>query len=139
MQPAVSVITLGVSDLDRALAFYRDGLGWSTEGIVGTEFEGGAVVFFRLTSGSMLALWPQQELARDAGLPPPQPGPPVFSLGHNVRSKAEVDRILAQAEQAGATITAPAHDQVWGGYSGYFRDPDGHLWEIVWNPQLLPD
>jgi catechol 2,3-dioxygenase-like lactoylglutathione lyase family enzyme len=139
MQPAISVITLGVRDLDRALVFYRDGLGWPTEGITGTEFEGGAVVFFRLTSGSILALWPQQELARDANLPAAEPDAPAFSLGHNVRSKAEVDRILAQAEQAGATITDPAHDRVWGGYSGYFRDPDGHLWDIVWNPQLLPD
>jgi catechol 2,3-dioxygenase-like lactoylglutathione lyase family enzyme len=139
MQAAISVITLGVRDLERALAFYRDGLGWTTDGIIGTEFEGGAVVFFRLTNGSILALFPQQELARDANLPPAEPGPPAFSLGHNIRSTAEVDRILAQAEQAGATITDPAHDRVWGGYSGYFRDPDGHLWEIVWNPQLLPD
>jgi uncharacterized protein len=139
MQPVISVITLGVRDLERALTFYRDGLGWPTEGIVGTEFAGGAVVFFRLTNGSILALFPLTELARDAGLSPAQPGPPVFSLGHNVRSKAEVDRILARAEQAGATIPAAAQDRVWGGYSGYFRDPDGHLWEIVWNPQLLPD
>ncbi len=139
MQPAISVITLGVRDLDRALAFYRDGLGWPTEGIIGTEFEGGAVVFFRLTNGSILALFPQRELARDAQLPTAEPGAPAFSLGHNVRSKAEVDRILGQAEQAGATIADPAHDRVWGGYSGYFRDPDGHLWDIVWNPQLLPD
>jgi catechol 2,3-dioxygenase-like lactoylglutathione lyase family enzyme len=139
MQPAISVITLGVRDLARALVFYRDGLGWPTEGIIGTEFEGGAVVFFRLTNGSILALWPLEELARDAGLPVAELGPPAFSLGHNVRSKAEVDQILAQAAQAGATITDPAHDRVWGGYSGYFRDLDGHLWDIVWNPQLLPD
>jgi uncharacterized protein len=136
MEPRITVITLGVRDLDRALAFYRDGLGWPTEGVVGTEFEGGAVVFFHLTGGGILALFPRQELARDANLPVADPGPPAFSLGHNVGSRAEVDQILAQAERAGATLTEPAHDRFWGGYSGYFRDPDGHLWEIAWDPDL---
>jgi catechol 2,3-dioxygenase-like lactoylglutathione lyase family enzyme len=139
MQPAVSIITLGVRDLERALRFYRDGLGWPTDGIVGTEFEGGAVVFFHLNNGLILALWPQQELARDAHLPAVPSGGPTFSLAHNVRSKDEVDRILAQAQAAGAMIPDPARDRFWGGYSGYFQDPDGHLWDIAWNPELLPD
>ena len=134
MRPAVSIITLGVRDLDRALRFYRDGLGWPTDGIVGTEFEGGAVVFFHLSNGIILALWPQQELARDAHLLTPPSGGPAFSLAHNVRSKDEVDQILAQAQAAGATIPDPARDRFWGGYSGYFQDPDGHLWEVTFNP-----
>jgi len=138
MEPRITVITLGVRDLERAVAFYRDGLGWPTEGIIGTEFEGGAVAFFRPAAGSMLALWPQQSLAQNAHLPAGEPGPPTFSLGHNVRSREEVDAVLAQAERAGATLAGPAHDQVWGGYSGYFQDPDGHLWEVAYNPQLLP-
>jgi uncharacterized protein len=139
MRPAVSIITLGVRDLERALRFYRDGLGWPTDGIVGTEFEGGAVVFFQLSGGLILALWPQQDLARDAHLTTPPAGGPTFSLAHNVRSKEEVDAILAQAQAAGATITDPARARFWGGYSGYFQDPDGHLWDIAWNPELLPD
>ena len=138
MQPRINVLTLGVEDLDRALAFYRDGLGLPTQGIVGTEFEGGAVVFFRLQGGLILALWPRTELAREAGL---EAGEPTFraaefSSGHNVDSREEVDRVLAQAAAAGARIIDPGQDRAWGGYSGYFQDLDGHLWEVVWNPDL---
>ena len=138
MDPRITVISLGVDDLERALGFYRDGLGLPTRGIVGTEFEGGAVVFFRLAGGLILALYPRTELARDAGLAPSQPSfaTAAFSIGHNVASRDEVDRVMAQAAAAGARIVDPGHDQVWGGYSGYFQDPDGHLWEIVWNPDL---
>jgi len=136
MKPRLSVVTLGVRDLDRALRFYRDGLGLATEGIVGTEFEGGAVVFIPLQHGLVLALYPMDELAGDANVAVADDGPPRFSLGHNVGSKDEVDAVMAQASAAGATITRAAYDRVWGGYTGYFRDPDGHLWEVVWNPQF---
>lgn len=127
---------LGVDDLARAVAFYRDGLGLRTKGIVGREFEYGAVAFFELQHGVQLAPWPRASLARDTGLPV-QPGSATeFSLGHNVNSKAEVDGVMAQAAQAGAAIVKPAADTFWGGYAGYFQDPDGHLWEVAWNPQI---
>jgi catechol 2,3-dioxygenase-like lactoylglutathione lyase family enzyme len=138
MRPRISVLTLGVDDLDRAVRFYRDGLGLRTEGIVGTEFEYGAVAFFEMHSGLVLALWPRDSLARDSGLPRSDPAPTDLSLGHNVSSRAEVDAVMAQATAAGATIVKPAGATFWGGYSGYFQDPDGHLWEIAWNPHLLP-
>ena len=135
MQPRVTVITLCVDDLERSLAFYRDGLGLKTEGIIGTEFEHGAVAFFDLQSGLKLALWPRMSLAHDSGLPLSAPGATELSLGHNVASKAEVDAVMAQAAGAGAVIVKPARDTFWGGYAGYFQDPDQHLWEVVWNPQ----
>ena len=135
MKPRISLITLGVDDLERALLFYRDGLGLKTEGIIGQEFEHGAVAFFELQAGLKLALWPRQSLAHDTGLSEGRPNPTEFSLGHNVASKAEVDAVMAQAQHAGATIVKAAHDTVWGGYAGYFQDPDQHLWEVAWNPQ----
>jgi uncharacterized protein len=139
MKPRITVLTLAVADLERSVAFYRDGLGFPTEGIVGTEFEHGAVAFFDLESGLKLALWRRSDLARDAGMRPAEPSSTEFSLGHNVRTKAEVDTVIAQALQAGATIVKAAQETFWGGYAGYMTDLDGHLWEIVWNPQLLPD
>lgn len=135
MQPRITVLTLGVDDLERALHFYRDGLGFATAGIIGQEFEYGAVVFIQLQAWLRLALWPRQSIAHDTGLPVGPPSATEMTLGHNVASKAEVDALMAQAEAAGAIIVKPAHDTFWGGYSGYFQDPDGHLWEIVWNPQ----
>ena len=135
MQARITVITLGVDDLERAVAFYRDGLGLKTEGIVGTEFEHGAVAFFDLQAGLKLALWPHGSLAHDAGLPVGTPGATELSLGHNVASKEEVDAVIEQARRAGAQIVKPAQETFWGGYAGYFHDPDQHLWEIVWNPQ----
>ena len=135
MKPRITVLTLGVDDLERALHFYRDGLGFATAGIIGQEFEYGAVVFIQLQAGLRLALWPRQSIAHDTGLPVGPPSATEMTLGHNVASKAEVDALMAQAEAAGAIIVKPAHDTFWGGYSGYFQDPDGHLWEIVWNPQ----
>jgi len=132
------VITLGVDDLARAVAFYRDGLGFATKGIIGQEFEYGAVAFFELQGGVILAVWPRASLARDTGLPVSPGSPTELSLGHNVRSQKEVDRVMAQAEGAGARIVKRPERTFWGGYSGYFQDPDGHLWEVVWNPQLLP-
>lgn len=138
MKPRVSVLTIGVDDLDRALRFYRDGLGLQTDGIVGAEFEFGAVAFFPLQSGLQLALWSRKSIAHDSGLSVSAPSPTDVTIGHNVSSKAEVDAVMKQAGAAGATIVKPAQDTFWGGYAGYFLDPDRHLWEVVWNPQLLP-
>ena len=138
MKPRVTVITLAVDDLERSLRFYRDGLGLPTRGIFGQEFEYGAVAFFDLQPGLKLAIWPRKSLAHDTGLTLDPPSATETSLGHNVSSKAEVDAVMAQARAAGALIVKPAHDTFWGGYGGYFQDPDGHLWEVVWNPQLLP-
>lgn len=135
MKPRISLITLAVADLERSLRFYRDGLGLQTEGIVGQEFEHGAVAFFELQGGLKLALWPRRSLAHDTGLALARPSATEFSLGHNVASRAEVDAVMAQAAQAGAVIVKPAGDTFWGGYAGYFQDPDQHLWEVAWNPQ----
>ena len=105
MKPRITVVTIGVDDLEKSLRFYRDGLGFSTEGIIGKKFPLGAS------------------------------SPTEFTLGHNVSSKSEVDAVMRQARNAGAVIVKPAQDTFWGGYAGYFQDPDGHLWEVVWNPQ----
>lgn len=142
MDPRIDVITLGVADLERSLAFYRDGLGLESEGVIGTEWTGddvtpaGAVALFRLGRGLILSLYPRTELAKDANveLGPPRSG--EFSIGHLVSSREEVDALLAQAQAAGATLTGPPHDRPWDIYSGYFRDPDGHLWEVIWNPRF---
>ncbi|NIK75507.1 hypothetical protein FHS15_000607 [Paenibacillus castaneae] len=135
MRPRITLITLGVDDLERSLQFYRDGLGLPTDGIVGQEFEHGAVAFFELQAGLKLAIWNRKDIAYDTKLNKTSPSPTEFTLGHNVGSKAEVDQVLEQAESAGAVITIPGHDTFWGGYSGYFQDPDGHLWEVAWNPE----
>jgi len=139
MKARITVVTLAVDDLERAVAFYRDGLGLPTEGIIGREFEHGAVAFFPLQSGLRLADWPRASLAHDSGLPARPPAPAEFSLGHNVGSKSEVDVVMAQAKKAGATIVKAAHDTFYGGYAGYFQDPDRHLWEVVWNPAFKVD
>lgn len=138
LKPRITVITLAVDDLERAVRFYRDGLGLPTPGIIGTEFAHGAVAFFDLQAGLKLAVWPRKSLAHDTGLPIGAPSPTSFSLGHNVSARAEVDAVMAQAQGAGAVLVKPAGETFWGGYAGYFQDPDGHLWEVVWNPQLLP-
>jgi catechol 2,3-dioxygenase-like lactoylglutathione lyase family enzyme len=144
MDARIDVITLAVGDLDRALAFYRDGLGLESEGVIATEFVGdedtpaGAVVLFKLRGGLLLSLYPRVDLAKDADVPlgPPKAG--EFSVGHLVSSRDEVDALLDRAQAAGASVSTPPHDRPWGIYSGYFRDPDGHLWEIIWNPRMLP-
>ena len=136
MKPRVTVLTVGVDDLEKALRFYRDGLGLPTQGIVGKEFEHGAVAFFDLHSGLKLAVWPRNDIAYDARIPKGAKSATEFTIGHNVNSKEEVDAVMGQAKKAGATITKAAQDTFWGGYAGYFQDPDGHLWEIVWNPQM---
>ena len=140
MKPRITLVTLGVDDLERAVQFYRDGLGLRTDGIVGREFERGAVAFFDLQAGLKLALWPRSSLAHDAGVAVDPPSRTELSIGHNVASKAEVDGVMAQAARAGAVIVKPAQDTFWGGYAGYFQDPDGHLGEVAWNPQwVAPD
>jgi catechol 2,3-dioxygenase-like lactoylglutathione lyase family enzyme len=138
MKPRLTLLTLGVADLERAVGFYRDGLGWSTPGIVGQEFEHGAVAFFDLQAGLKLALWPRASLAHDTGLKLGAPSSTEFSLAHNVASQAEVDTVMQQAAAAGAAIVKPAQATFYGGYAGYFADPDGHLWEVAYNPQMLP-
>jgi len=135
MKSRIKVLTLAVRDLERALAFYRDGMDLPTKGIVGQQFEDGAVVFFEMNNDLILALYPATSLAKDANIAATQAKLGAVSIGHIVQSRAEVDAVMTQAEQAGAMVTDPPHDRFWGGYSGYFHDPDGHLWEIAWNPQ----
>ena len=136
MTPRISVLTLAVDDLDRAVAFYRDGLGLPTKGIVGTEFEHGAVAFFTLQPGLLLALWPRRSMAADTGLPLGGRAMPAVLIGHNVASADEVDAVMRQAAAAGAAVVKPAQATFYGGHAGYFQDPDGHLWEVVFNPDL---
>ena len=143
MKPLISTITLGVDDLEKALSFYRDGLGLKTNGIIGTEFKGddkhpsGNVVMFELDGGLTLALYPRSELSKDASVKLGVRSSTEMSVGHFVESKRKVDELLARAKAAGATITEEPHERPWGNYSGYFQDPDGHLWEIIWSPQIL--
>jgi catechol 2,3-dioxygenase-like lactoylglutathione lyase family enzyme len=142
MEPRIHVITLAVSDLERSLDFYRT-LGLESSGVIGTEFTGddtnpsGSAAMFELEGGLMLALYPRTDLAKDANVPfgPPKTG--EFSIGKLVAGKADVDVLLAKAEAAGATVTDEPHERPWGIYSGYFRDLDGHLWEIIWNPRRV--
>ena len=138
MIPRITLLTLGVDDLERAVAFYRDGLGLPTKGIVGAEFEHGAVAFFELQSGLQLALWPRGSIAHDTGMSASPHSPTELTIGHNVRSPEEVDAVMDQAKRAGARIVKPAAKTFWGGYAGYFQDPDDHLWEVAWNPAMLP-
>jgi len=136
LKASITVITLGVDNLEKAFSFYRDGLGFPTKGIIGVEHEFGAVAFFDLQHGMKLAIWPRKSIEHDTGISCGPASATEFTLGHNVASKEEVDAIMIKAEKAGANIVKEAHDTFWGGYSGYFQDPDGHLWEIVWNPHM---
>jgi uncharacterized protein len=136
MKPRITVITVGVSDLEKSLLFYRDGLGLPTRGIVGREFEHGALALFDLQHGLKLAIFPRSDLALDAKVPLSAPSATECTIGHYLKSKEEVDTVMEQAKQAGATITDEAHDRPWGIYSGYFQDLDGHLWEVVWDPRF---
>lgn len=129
MKPKISLVTLGVADLERSLAFYRDGLG-----LVPHEYDPGAGVVFFPMEGSWLALFPRDELAKDACVDGAGSGFSGITLAHNEPDKAGVDAVFAQAVAAGARVIKPAEDVFWGGYSGYFADPDGHLWEVAWNP-----
>jgi len=139
MKPRITVITLGVNDLEKAVAFYRDGLGMPTEGIVGREYPHGAAAFFDLAYGRKLVLFARRDMAQDANIAPGLPSPTEVTLGHHVRSKAEVDAVMEEARKAGAKIRKTPTNRPWGGYGGYFEDPDGHLWEVVWDPELLPE
>ncbi len=139
MKPRVTVITLGVANLDASLTFYRDGLGLPTRGIVGTEFEHGALALFDLQHGLKLAIYPRSDLAFDANVVLGLPSATECTVGHYLRSREEVDAVMAQAEQAGATVSDAAHDRPWGIYSGYFQDPDGHVWEVVYDPRMEAD
>ena len=127
MEQRLSLVTLGVADLERSRRFYEDGLGWR-RGNAHAE-----VVFFQL-GGMILGLFSRDGLAADAGVPSAGSGFSGIALDYNARTRAEVDAVLAEAEAAGARILKPAKDAFWGGYSGYFADPDGHLWEVAWNP-----
>lgn len=128
MEPRISIITLGVADLDRSVEFYRDGLG-----LVLYDENTESIAFFQ-NKGTWLALYPREALAADVGIPTQGSGFSGVTLAHNLRSKEEVDELLEVAVTAGATLVKPAQDTFWGGYSGYFSDPDGYLWEIAWNP-----
>jgi uncharacterized protein len=139
VEPRVDVITLAVEDLERALRFYRDGLGFESKGVIGTQWTdeesgaNGAIAVFKFENGLLLSLYPRSDLAKDAAIPAGPARPGEFSLGQLVQSRAEVDQLIEKAEAAGAAVTTP-RDRPWGIYSGYFRDLDGHLWEIIWNP-----
>jgi uncharacterized protein len=139
MKPRITLLTLGVDDLEGAVRFYRDGLGLKTEGIVGTEFEHGAVAFFDLEGGLKLALWPRRSISHDTGIAEAPRSPTELTIGHNVATRETVDDVMAQAVRAGATVIKAAAETFWGGYAGYFQDPDGHVWEVAWNPEMLPD
>ena len=136
MKPRITLLTLGVDDLEASVRFYRDGLDLPTEGIVGTEFEHGAVAFFDLQAGMRLAVWPRRSISHDTGIAETPRSSTEFTIGHNVGSREAVDVVMKQAEAAGATIVKPAGETFWGGYAGYFQDPDDHLWEVAWNPEF---
>jgi uncharacterized glyoxalase superfamily protein PhnB len=133
MQPRIGAISLAIADLEHALAFYRDGLGFPTEGIVGEEFENGAVVFIDLEGGMRLVLWPLDSMRAESGAV--VGGAPTMTLGYMTANHDDVDRVMAHARRAGAHIVKEPVEMAWGGYAGYFADPDGHLWEVVWIPE----
>ena len=139
MKSQVNIITLAVTNLEKSVRFYRDGLGWKTRGIVGADYDYGAAAFFDLQPGLSLALWPRESLAHEAGVELQSPAMTEFMLSHGVQQRAEVDEVLGQAEQAGGQVVKPARDTLLGGYSGIFKDPDGHLWEVAWNPEPATD
>jgi hypothetical protein len=139
MKQRINILTLGVNDLEKSLKFYQDGFGWQTQGIVGTEFEHGAVVFFNLDNRMIISLYERKNLAWDSGLEQQPESITEFSIGHLVNTNEEVDTIMEQAKKAGAKIIKPAQKTFWGGYAGYFKDIDGHLWEIAHNPALTVD
>jgi predicted lactoylglutathione lyase len=138
MKARISVLTLAVADLERSLAFYRDGLGLPTKGIVGREFEHGAVAFFELSGGLKLAIWRHDDIVHDTGLDKTKVSPTAVTIGYNVGRRAEVDDVMEQARRAGATIVKEAQPTFYGGYAGYFADLDGHVWEVVFNAANLP-
>ncbi|HVW13061.1 MAG TPA: VOC family protein [Mucilaginibacter sp.] len=139
MKQRINILTLGVNDLEKSLRFFRDAFGWKTKGIIGTEFERGAIVVFDLDGGIMLSLYERANLAWDSGLDLQPESATEFSVGHLVNTEAEVGQIMERAEKAGAKIIKPAQKTFWGGYGGYLKDIDGHLWEIIHNPAFTVD
>jgi uncharacterized glyoxalase superfamily protein PhnB len=139
MEARFTVLTLGVDSVEKSFRFYYEGLGLPSKGIMGKEFEHGEAAFFDLKHGMKLALYSRKDLAWDAKLAKENSAATEFSIGYNVKTREEVDAVMALAKKAGAKITKTAQDTFWGGYAGYFQDPDGHLWEIIWNPNLLPE
>src|SRR5258708_13749688 len=145
MKPKINVLTIGVDNLEKSLTFCRDGLGLPSDGIIATELQdevcgaNGAIAMFELQNGFMLSLYPRMDLAKDAKYKIGVESSTEFSLGYLTDNKDEVDAILKQAKEAGATITDEPRERPWGIYSGYFKDPDGHLWEIIWNPQMVSE
>ena len=134
MKQRINMLTLGVNDLKKSMEFYQNGLGWKTKGIIGAEYENGAVVLFQLYNGMMLSLYERKNLAWDSNLTLQTDGATEFSIGYFVNSDEEVEVILELAKNAGTKITKTAQKAFWGGYHGYFQDIDGHLWEIGHNP-----
>jgi catechol 2,3-dioxygenase-like lactoylglutathione lyase family enzyme len=128
MRPKLNIVTLGVLDFERALQFYQQGLGWQPSSASQDD-----VAFFPL-GGIVLALYPRAKLAEDAQVSPAGSGFSGITLAYNTKSEAEVDEVLQTVEKLGATIVKKAQKVFWGGYSGYFTDPEGHLWEVAWNP-----
>lgn len=135
MKQKINVLTIGVTDLERSLIFYRDGLGLKTRGIIGEEFENKSIVFFDFNNEMKLALYQRKSIASDCGIKLQPPSSTEFSIAHLVNSAEEVDDIMMQAQAAGATILKKAKETTWGGYGGYFEDPDGHVWEIAYDPR----
>src|SRR5690554_3874113 len=135
MKPHISIITLAVTNLEKSVRFYRDGLGLKTRGIVGADYDYGAAAFFDLQPGLSLALWPRESLAHEAGVELQPPAMTEFMLSHCVTEREFVDEVMQQAAQSGGEIVKAAHDTLLGGYAGIFKDPDGHLWEVAWNPE----
>jgi uncharacterized protein len=138
LESRFTILTLGVDDLEKSFEFYHEGMGLASKGIIGKEFEHGEIAFFDLKNGMILALYSKDNLAWDSQLKKGKPTSTEFSIGYTTRNEAEVDSIMEQAKKAGAKIARPAQKTFWGGYSGYFQDPDGHLWEIAYNPNLIP-
>ncbi len=138
METRFALLTLGVNNLEKSYKFYHDGLGFPSKGIVGKEFEHGEVAFFDMKNGIKLAIYSRENLAWDAEIPQTPSSSTEFSIGYNAKDKSEVDSIIELANRAGAKITKPAQKAFWGGYHGYFEDLDGHLWEILWSPELIP-
>jgi uncharacterized protein len=139
MEPRFSILTLGVNDIKKSYKFYHEGLGFPSKGIVGQEFEHGEAAFFGLKNGLILAIYSRKDLAWDSKVTESAAAVTEFSIGYLTKNKGEVDTIMQLAKKSGATITKPAQKAFWGGYAGYFQDPDDHLWEILWNPQLIPE
>jgi len=134
MRQRINLLTVGVADLVQSMEFYQKGFGWQTKGIVGKEYEHGAVVMFELDNGGMLCLYERKNLAWDSKVSLHPESATEFSMGYFVNSDKEVDVIMEKAKKAGAKITKPGQKAFWGGYHGYLQDIDGHLWEIGHNP-----